>query len=355
MKQMGLLKVKGWHVIGLLMLIMFLAGCNSQQSDTDAIDEASSNHDSAEPANKESNKDDKELTKVTHVINWFAQPAHGGQYGAVETGIYEDYGLDVTIEQGGPQVSARQIVTSGKAEFGIANGDEILQARDEGLPIVAVAALYQNSQQAFAFHKGQPIETIEDFNGREVYVSTAAGYWDYLKNEYDLSGVKEMALQGSLLPFIADEESVAQVYATSEPFMLEQEGVEVELINIKDLGYEPYYSVIFVTEQYLEENPETVRAFVEATIDGWNYYYDNYEDINEIIREVNPDLDMEMMSKETEALKEYMVEGDGTTIGILAMTEEKWENLKNILLDIGLIENDMDVNDAFTTEFLPYD
>src|SRR5690625_2768676 len=170
-----------------------------------------------------SSGDDGELTEVTHVLNWFAQPAHAGNYAAIKAGIYEDYGLDVDIEQGGPQVSATQIVASGKAQFGIANADEVLMARDEGLPLVAVAAGFQDTPQAFAFHEGQEVDSVEDFNGREVFVTPGAGYWEYLKSEYDISDVKEMAHTGSLLNFISNEESIAQVFAQSEPFCLEDE------------------------------------------------------------------------------------------------------------------------------------
>lgn len=333
------LKMKNLLFLVITFTVIIQVGCSSD----------------AKSSSENGNDDnDGETTEVTHVLNWFAQPAHAGNYAAIQQGFYEDVGLDVSIEQGGPQVSATQIVASGNAEFGIANADEILMAIDEGLPLVAIAATLQDTQQAFAFHEGQPIEDIEDFNGREVFVTPGAGYWEYLKSEYDLSDVQEMAHTGSLLNFMADDTSVAQIFATSEPFMLEDEGIDVDIIHLKDTGYSLYFNVIFTTEQVIEEDPEAVEAFVEGTLEGWDYYDDNAEEVNELLKETNSDLDMDLLAKEAEAQKEYIYSGDGETYGVGYMNEERWENIKDILLDVDVIKNDIDVNDVFTTEFLPY-
>lgn len=323
--------------------IGLLVGCGSESESSGSDGDASSD-------------DSSDLTSITHVLNWFAQPAHAGNYAALQQGFYEDVGLDVEIEEGGPQVSATQIVASGNAEFGIANADEVLMAVDEGLPLVAVAAAFQDTQQAFAFHKGQPIEEIEDFNGREVFVTPGAGYWEYLKQEYDLSDVKELAHTGSLLSFMDNEEAVAQIFAASEPFILEDEGVDIDMLYLKDTGYSLYFNVIFTTESVIEEKPEAVDAFVKASIDGWDYYNEseeNAEEVNGFLKEANSDLDMEQMAQEAEAQKEYMFAGDEERVGY--MNEEKWTHIKDILTDIDVIKGDFDVKDVFTTEFLPYE
>ncbi|NER83638.1 MAG: ABC transporter substrate-binding protein, partial [Leptolyngbya sp. SIO1D8] len=58
-----------------------------------------------------------ELTPVTYGTNWYAQAEHGGFYQAVATGIYADYGLDVTIQMGGPQVNGTQLLMGGAVDF----------------------------------------------------------------------------------------------------------------------------------------------------------------------------------------------------------------------------------------------
>ena len=56
--------------------------------------------------------------KVTFATNWKAQAAHGGFYQAVADGTYKKFGLDVTIQQGGPQVNNRPLLPAGRLAEG---------------------------------------------------------------------------------------------------------------------------------------------------------------------------------------------------------------------------------------------
>src|ERR1041384_8229083 len=55
--------------------------------------------------------------KVVFATNWKAQAAHGGFYQAVADGTYKKYGLDVTIQPGGPQVNNRPLLPAGRIDF----------------------------------------------------------------------------------------------------------------------------------------------------------------------------------------------------------------------------------------------
>ena len=321
---------KGQIVIVTLVCVLSLVGCSSAL---------------------ESNTD--ELKEVTQVVNWFAQPAHGGQYAALAKSFYEEAGLDMEIEQGGPQVSPTQMVVSGQVEFGMTQGDDFLIAIDQGLPLVAVASITQVYPQAFAYHKGQGISDFSDLNGRTVWVTPGAAYWHYLTGQYDLDGVELMSHTGSSTSFIADETSVIQIYETIEPFDFAKEGIEIETLSIADSGYNPYMHVLITTEQFLNENPEQVEAFVQASVKGWNYYKENPDEINEILKEVNSDLNMESMKMQAEAQEDYIFTGDAETHGVGYMKIERWQTLHDQLLEAGVIENEIDVSKIFTSEYLP--
>jgi len=295
---------------------------------------------------------EKELVKVTQVTNWFAEPEHGGQYAALYKGFYEEYGLDMTIQPGGPQVSATQIVSSGSAEFGMTQADSLLLARQQGIPLVAIAATFQTNPQCFIFHADQDVKDFPDLNGRTVYVAPGAGYWEYMKKKYNLN-VQEMAYTGQLVNFINDPTSVSQAYVTSEPFSLKQQGVEVGVLLHADSGYNPYANVLFTTEKMIKEKPDLVRAFVEASVKGWDYYKDNYAEINPFIHEYNPDLPLDAMEYGSNAQMDFVYGGDAATGGVGIMTEERWRTLADQMLEIGMLKEDIDVTQAFTNEFLP--
>jgi NitT/TauT family transport system substrate-binding protein len=93
--------------------------------------------------------------KVTFGTNWLAQGGHGGFYQAVADGTYAKYGLDVTIEQGGPQVNNRPMLAAGKLDFLMA-GNLLLSFDNvrNGIPTIVVAAYFEKDPQVLMAHKG---------------------------------------------------------------------------------------------------------------------------------------------------------------------------------------------------------
>ncbi|WP_462413248.1 ABC transporter substrate-binding protein [Neobacillus sp. Marseille-QA0830] len=296
---------------------------------------------------------EKKLTDVKIVLNWFAKAQHGGVYAAQENGLFEKNGLNVTIEPGGPQVSSINMVASGKAQFGLAHADQIVNARNEGIELVAVAAAMQGSPQAFMFHKGKGIEDFEQLNGKKVYIQPGIVYWEYLKSKYDLSKVQELTHTGQLTNFLADENAVTQAFVTSEPYFAKLEGAEVETKLISDAGYDPYNIVLYVTKDYLEKNKETVKAMTTAFVEGWNQYKDSYKDINKLIQKDDPDIKLEALDFESESQAEFVYGRDAQEHGVGYMTEERWSTLIEQLHDLGVLKEKFDAKTVFTTEFLP--
>jgi len=335
----GIRKIK-YLVMG-MVLLMILAACSGQESSGSISKESSSGDEK------------KELKDVKLVLNWFAKAQHGGVYAAQENGLFEENGLNVTIEPGGPQVSSINMVASGNADFGLAHADQIVMARNEGIELVAVATAMQGSPQAFMFHEGKGIEDFEELNGRKVYVQPGIVYWEYLKTQYDLSGVEELAYTGQHVNFIDDVDSVSQSFVTSEPYFMKLENIEVETKLISDAGYDPYNVVLYVTKDYLEENKETVEAFTKAFVEGWNLYKDSYEDINKIILQDNPDIELESLKFEAESQAEFVYGMDAAENGVGYMTEERWATLIKQLYDLGLVDENFNAKEIFTTEFLP--
>ncbi|UUZ78945.1 ABC transporter substrate-binding protein [Paenibacillus sp. P26] len=336
------LKRHSYTAVSLLLLAAgLLSGCG--QSAKPAASGAGDKAASAE----------KRPVAVTQVTNWFAQPEHGGNYAALMKGFYNDAGLDMTIQSGGPGISATQIVASGKAQFGMGQADEILFARQNGIPLVAVMAIFQKNPQGIMVHKEQPIKSMADLNGHKVYVGSGVAYWEYLKKAYKLDKAEELKYTGQLTNFVNDPTTATQSYITSEPYTMKKQGVEVNVLLNADFGYNPYANLMYTTESFLKEHPDTVKAFVEATVKGWNYYKDNYKEVNAFIKEKNPDTPLEQMEYSATALQPLVFGEDAATQGVGYMTKERWETLNKQLTEIGPLKSAQDVSKVFTTDFLP--
>ncbi|BAD66277.1 ABC transporter permease [Shouchella clausii] len=292
--------------------------------------------------------------EVKLVLNWFPKAQMGGFFAAQSQAYYEDNDLDVDIEPGGPEVSAIQMVAAGQAEFGLAHADQILIARNQGIELVALAASLQESPQALMFHEGHGTDSFADINGRTAYIEPGIPYWDYLKSQYDLSDVTELAYNGQHVNFLENEEAVTQAFLTSEPFFLEREGIGTETLLISEAGYNPYNVVLFVTKDYLDSNKETVERFMEAYTAGWDYYKDHDEEVNEVIHEANENIALEELAYEAETQFEFVFGGDAKENGVGFMTEERWGDLIHQLVEIGQLQETVDPNEVFTTEFLQH-
>lgn len=330
----------------------FMAACGSKP-DAPASNASASTAAPAGTAAPAASTAPKEPVKATLVLNWFAEPEHGGNFAALAKGFYKDAGFDMTLMPGGPQVSSTQIVASGKAEFGMSNADDILVARQEGIPIVAIATAFQKSPQALFYHKNSGIKDFSDLNNHKVYVASTASYWLYMKNKFKLDKAQEMKYTGQLVNFVNDPQAVTQGYVTSETYTLMQQGVDFGVLLNADSGYDIYAGVYFTTEKMIAEHPDQVKAFVEATVKGWDYYKDHSDEINPSIQQKNPDMSLDMMKFSASKQGDFAYSGDAATMGTGVMTKARWETLQKQLMEVGVLKKAEPIDNAFTLKFLP--
>src|ERR1051325_11831298 len=93
---------------------------------------------------------------VNFGTDWKAEAEHGGFYQAIATGIYQRYGLEVSLRPGGPQVNHAQLLAAGVLDFNIASNSFIpLNFVREKIPMVAVAAIFQKDPSVLIAHPGQ--------------------------------------------------------------------------------------------------------------------------------------------------------------------------------------------------------
>jgi NitT/TauT family transport system substrate-binding protein len=299
-----------------------------------------------------------ELQAVSFGTNWYAQAEHGGFYQAVATGIYEDYGLDVTIQMGGPQVNGTQLLMGGAVDFFMGYGSDALQSIQEGIPKVTVASMFQKDPQVLIAHPDQGVETLEDLKGKPVYISSAANvtYWPLLAAKYDFTEEMKRPYNFNPGPFLADKNSAQQGYLSSEPLAIREEGgFEPVVLLLADYGYDPYSTTIETRQEIVDADPDLVQRFVDASIKGWYSYLEGDPTPgNELIKQDNPEMTDEQIAYGIEKMKEYgiVVSGEAEEMGIGAMTEERWQSFYNTLVEADVLSSDVDYTQAFTLEFV---
>lgn len=317
------------------------------------------NNETKQPVNNTSvnQSTTKKLDKVTYGTNWFAQPEHGGFYQAIATGIYRDYGLDVTIKMGGPQINGTQLLMGGAVDFFMGAGADTIKAVEEKIPKVTVAAIFQKDPQVLIAHPNVGNDSLEKLKGKPIFVSSGANttYWPFLAAKYGYSDEQRRPYNYQIGPFLIDKKAIQQGYATSEPFQIEKQAkFKPVVMLLADNGYTPYAMTIETTKKLVETNPDLVQRFVDASIKGWYSYLENPAPANELIKKDNPQMTDELLAYGWQKIKEYglVVSGEAAKVGIGAMTKERWKSFFDTMVATKVFKPDTKYEDAFTLQFV---
>jgi len=306
----------------------------------------------------------QELTPVTVQFRWVHYASFAGMEVADAKGFYEDAGLDVTfkpVDLSQPIPFGADEILGGRADFAEVNSLETLQAFDEGKEIKAVMTTFQISPHAFVSLKESNITSPADFEGKTLGVlrnnPTGNLLYPALLERFDID-----PSTANIIPVGFDvvsllrtgEVDVVDVFRTTQLYQMDKAGLEYNLIYPEIYDLDGYERVIITSQKMIDENPKVVRTFVEATIKGWGYAYDNPEEAIEIVLSYaigEPWNDQTYEEFVFETQKILIIPTGGQTIG--HMDFQKWFNFYLAMDSQGLIENEFEVRDMYTNEFIP--
>jgi NitT/TauT family transport system substrate-binding protein len=300
------------------------------------------------------------LDKVKFATNWLADPEAGGFYQAAVDGTYEKYGLDVTIIPGGPQANGALMLLFGKIDF-FMGGDQIgdFLSAESKLPLVAVAADFQKSPQILMSHPGVGLDKWENLpKAKPVYVGAGAvnTFYSWLRLTYGFKDEHIRPYNFNSAPFIQNKESIQQGYVTAEPYEIEKQGgFKPDIFLLSDYGYSTYSTLIETRRDIVDKKPDLVQRFVDASAIGWYHYlYGDDSKANEKIKTENPDITDDQIAFSIAELKKYGVvdSGDTLKLGIGAMTDARWKDFFDKMVETGMIDARTDYKRAYTLQFV---
>ncbi|TMJ25778.1 MAG: ABC transporter substrate-binding protein [Alphaproteobacteria bacterium] len=288
------------------------------------------------------------LDKVSFGTNWVA-----------EDGTYRQYGLDVTIVPGGPQVNNRILLPVGKLDFFMsANTLQSFDAVQQNIPTVAVAAMFQKDPQILMAHPDQAIEKFEDLKQLTLFISREglASYFQWLKADFGFSEARVKPYTSNPQPFLADKRSAMQGYVTSEPYAIEQQaGFKPKVFLLADQGFNSYSTLIETRRDLVTQKPDLVQRFVDASIVGWMHYlYGDHGAANALIKRQNPEMTDALLEYSLSKMKEYGIvdSGDAETLGVAAMTDARMRSFYEKMVRAGAVKASIDVGKAYTLQFV---
>ena len=290
--------------------------------------------------------------------DWKAEAEHGGYYQAIATGIYKRHGLDVELRQGGPQVNQAQLLAAGRLDLNIASNSFLpLNFVREGVPLVAVAAIFQKDPAVLIAHPGVGNDSFAALKGKPIMIGadTRIGFWQFLKLKFGYTDAQIRPYDFSVAPFLADSQAVQQGYLTSEVFTIEKAGVRPVVLLLADAGYAGYGGLIQTRRDMLQTKPDLVRRFVDASIEGWySYLYGDPAPGNALIKRDNPEMTDALLAFGRRQMKAHGIvdSGDAKKSGVGAMRQARWREFYETMAKAGVYPKGLDFRKAFTLTFV---
>lgn len=282
----------------------------------------------------------QEPQTVTLHLKWMHQFQFAGYYAAIEKGYYRDAGLNVIIKEGKPGLNYSDEVLSGQADYAI-DMPILLLERNKGKPVVVLAAIFQHSAEALIVRKDSGITSPHDLIGKRILLRPHghAENRAMLKKE----GISEDQLKivdhtWEINDLIDGKVDVSGAYITDFPFLMQERGVPYTLIRPITYGIDFYGDCLFTSEEKIKKKPDQVRAFLDASLKGWNYAMNHKEEIVDLIlQKYSSRLSKDALLFEANSMQE-LIFPDLIEMG--HMNPGRWKHIGDTFVKIGMLAPD---------------
>jgi len=296
------------------------------------------------------------LPTVRFKTDWYAQAEHGGFYQAIARGYYTQAGIHVEIVPGGPGVPVEQIMLAGQVDIAMGRSDDIIAWYSKGVPLVIVGVYMERDPQAILVHDESPVKSFADLNHRTVMAVPGSNWIDYVKMHYNI----EFGLIPSnfgIAQFMADKDFIQQCFITDEPYYVKKNGGHPRTLLMSDSGFDPY-RVLYSTQGYVKAHPTEVRAFVAASIRGWDDFMNGDPSPGKaLIAKDNENMTDDFMNYSIKAMHDWQIVSgkaeNGERPGL--MTPKRLQDQVDVLFQLKIIPEVIPLDRFARFDFLPPD
>ena len=275
-------------------------------------------------------------------------------YVAEEKGYFDEQGLDVDIQHStGEHLN---LLMAREVDFTTVDANSVLNRRAEpGLPIVAIALFGQRGQQAFLALSDSDISTPKDWEGKTFgyKVSIPPDYLAILEAEgVDRSRIQEVRVGFDPRVLTEGQVDVLAAFKSNEPNIIRGLGFDVNMFDAADYGVPTLGLTYIVRQDQIDEDSDTVKRFLKATMKGLEFVAANTEETLDIVLKYAENADREHMRFMLDAEFADAVSPSTEANGLGWMTEDQWQEFHDSLIKYGALPASQDVGSAFTNEFL---
>ena len=236
--------------------------------------------------------------ELTLQLKWVTQAQFAGYYVAKDKGFYEEAGLDVTINPGGPDIAPPQVIAGGGADVIVEWMPAALASRERGVPLVNIAQPFGHSGMMLTCRKDTGIATPADFKGKTLGVWFFGNEYPFLswmsklglKTDGSPGGVTVLKQGFNVDPLLQKQADCISTMTYNEYWQVIDAGFKPEdlvVFKYEDQGVATLEDGLYALEGRLRDPgfADTMARFVAASMKGWAWARENPDEAADIVLE----------------------------------------------------------------------
>tara|TARA_B100000686_G_C16782436_1_gene972869 strand:+ start:1628 stop:2575 length:948 start_codon:yes stop_codon:yes gene_type:complete len=292
---------------------------------------------------------ENEINTVSLALDWYPNSNHAGIFYAKDEGYFLEENLDVEVYTPSDPTTILQTVASGRDQFGISYQPDLLLARNEGVPVIAVSSVVRTPLNSIMTLKESGISEPSKLKNKTI------GYPGIPLN----IGILQSILEGQgltmddvnlvdvgfdLVPALLSSrvDAIIGAFWSHESILIELEGEQVNILKFEDWGIPKYHELVLVTsEEYLKDNRETVESFVKAFRKGFSESIQPNSKPMESLINAYPEVNVELERQGIKLLAPLWSES------LNSNNMDSWNRFGEWMKEKSLIDSELIIKDSF--------
>lgn len=313
----------------------------------------------AEPTEEPTPEPTPEPVDVNLRLDFTINGKHAAFLAGIAQGFYSDVGINLTVAEGRGSLASAQLVVNQEDPFAFVDATSAATLISEGAPVKMVAIFSQQTPTAAISFA--PLESPEDLKGKVIgyfALGSVPVAWEAFKARNGLisTDFTEINLEAtSLLPALLEGQidvdlGLVNAEGAAAPVL---SGNPVNILRFADWGVNALAHGILVHQQMIDDDPDLVRRFVEASVRSWEYTVENPDEAVDALMEAFPESNREIIENQLDLSLELLhtINSEGETLGYMA--PEDWQSTIDLLADYGGLRTTVRVRDFYTNDFIP--
>ncbi len=283
------------------------------------------------------------IKEVTLQLKWKHQFQFAGYYAAVKKGFYSAAGLKVYLKELEPDSNVVDTVVNGEADFGIMDSD-LIRIRSQGVPVVALAVIYQHSPLALVASSSSGIKELHQLAGKRVSLETHSADIHAMLKTANISKQVLKVTDHNFNPndLLDGKVDAMSVYTSDEVFLLRQHNFKFRMFSPRNYGIDFYGDTLFTTEDMIAEQPDLVERFHKASLKGWDYALSHSDEIASYILEQYGNRHSRNHLLFESQITMDLVQSELLEVGY--MHKDRWKHIYEVYKSVGMINGPVDIN-----------